>query len=225
MRYYLQARLFPTLIVSSPIWVLAKVILEPFKNNIKEFTFLPATAQVSLYFALLFLLVQLNRVVSVEIFQKYLFKGELYICPISRLLWADTLMDKTKKYKIRKKIKVMFGIILMSRSEELINEIKARELISYPISKIQSILQEDIILLQHKIEYAFARNLIGGAAVAVAISFGLLIYGCFTGVGWIVKSSIIMGVIYMLPVVFSKFIIKWYGSRYTKVLFEKFLSL
>jgi hypothetical protein len=225
MRYNLQARLFPTLIASSPIWVLAKIILGSFESYIKEFTFLPATAQLFLYLALLFLFVQMNRIVSVEIFQKYLFKGELYICPVSRLLWVDTQMDKTKKYKIRRKIKEMFGITLMNRSEELINEIEARELISYVISKIQFNHRGDNILLQHKIEYAFARNLIGGAGVAVIISCALLVIGYYFNVGWIVRSSIIMGLIYLLPVLFAKFIIKWYGSRYTKVLFEKYLSL
>jgi hypothetical protein len=225
MRYNLQARLFPALITSPPIVVLGKIIFTTFENNIKESAFLPATAQVSLYLALFSLLVQLNRIVSVEISQKYLAKSELHTCPVSWLLLLNAVMDQTKKYKIRNKIKEMFGIKLLSRSKERINELKARELIFSAIAKMQTLLQGHKILLQHKIEYAFARNLIGGAAVAVILSFGLLIFGCFTDTGWIIKASIIMALVYLLPVVCSKYIIKWYGSRYTKVLFEKFLGL
>lgn len=224
--YYFKARLFPTVLTSIPTIVIYKLFISSLYHDKLEniFSVLPTVTDIILSSAIVFLLVQINRFLSKEIFQRIYFKDEINMPTTNLLLKSNTELDISIKVKIEEKIKNKFGIDLLNSSEEYSNELRARKLITTVVSQIRNSLRENSLLLQHNIEYGFFRNLIGGAFLAFFISFFILQYSFYSNnlttrsIGWILTS------IYIIPILFSKLIISRYGKYYAKILYEQFLS-
>jgi hypothetical protein len=225
--YYLKARLFPTVLTSIPAIILYNKFVSTLYHDKLEkiFSLLPSLTDIILSSAIVFLLVQINRFLSKEIFQRLYFKDEINMPTTNILLKSNNELEVSIKQKIEEKIKTKFGIDLLSSTEESSNELRARKLITTVVSQIRNVLRDNSLLLQHNIEYGFFRNLIGGSFLALAISIILLVLSFCTqdlttrNLGWILI------IVYFIPLLFSKLIINRYGKYYAKILFEQFLTI
>src|SRR5882672_4741799 len=177
--YFYRARLFPSLLTSIPMLVffnrIAAIKFNSALANIYEV--LPIITHLGLSAAIIFLCVQVNRLIAKEIFQRLYFREELFMPSTTHLLWRDTYYIDDIKTKIRDKIELKFGISLLSLQEERQNQDRARKLIAASVAQIRVTLTGNSLLLQHNIEYGFWRNLIGGCVLAILFSVCIFIFG------------------------------------------------
>lgn len=225
--YYLKARLFPTVLTSIPaIIIYNKFVAVLYHDRLENiYTALPAITDVIFSGAIIFLLVQINRFLSKELFQKLYFKDEINMPTTNLLLKSNNELEKSIKEKIEEKIKTKFDITLLSSIEESAEEPRARKLIATTVSQIRNVLRDNSLLLQHNIEYGFFRNLIGGSFLAFLISIVILISSYCSGDIPTRNLGLIFTIIYFLPIILSKFIIDRYGKYYAKILYEQFLTI
>jgi hypothetical protein len=225
--YYLKARLFPTVLTSIPaIIAYNKFVATLYHDKLENiYSALPTITNIILSSALVFLLVQINRFISKEIFQRIYFKDEINMPTTNILLKSNSEIESSIKQKLEDKIKSKFDISLLPAVEETSDELRARKLIATSVSQIRNILRDNSMLLQHNIEYGFFRNLIGGAFLAFIISLIIVVFSFYAGdlatknLGWILT------IIYFLPILLSKVIINRYGKYYAKILYEQFLTV
>ncbi len=225
--YFYRARLLPALLTSIPLLILLnKVFAVEYQDALKNvFDVLPIIAHLGLSAAIIFLCVQINRLLAKEIFQRLYFRDELNMPTTNHLLWKNTYYDEAVKRRIRDRMNEKFGISLLSSHEEEQDEIKARKLILTCVSQIRIALTGNQMLLQHNIEYGFWRNLIGGSVLAVIFSALIYFYGNHNHLNDLKTIGIILFFIYLIPIILSKPIINYYGKYYSKILYEQFLSL
>ncbi|MBW8242546.1 hypothetical protein K1F50_07005 [Muricauda oceani] len=224
--YYLKARLFPTIICAIPILTLyyfgfsGKVI--DFIDFLKGYKWV---SDITISIAIIYLMTQINRFVSKELFQKVFFKDELNMPTTNFLLHSGTFFAERTKINIREKVKEKFDIELFTKSEEDKNELEARKTIVSAVAQVRNATRDNHLLLQHNIEYGFTRNLIGGCLIAVLISL-LNLYFFKSVIPNLLAFNISIGfaILYALPILFSKYLINRYGKYYAKVLFEQFLQ-
>lgn len=225
--YYFKARLFPTVLTSIPVIILYNKFVSILYHDKLEkiFLLLPWFTDIILSSAIIFLLVQVNRFLSKEIFQRLYFKDEKNMPTTNILLKSNNELEISIKQKIEDKIKTKFGIDLLSITDESSDESRARKLITTVVSQIRNVLRDNTLLLQHNIEYGFFRNLIGGSFLAFVISIIIVILSYHThdltirNLGWILT------IVYFVPILCSKLIINRYGKYYAKILYEQFLTI
>lgn len=225
--YYLKARLFPTVLTAIPALILYnKFVASIYSNQLENiYSALPTITNAILSSAIVFLLVQINRFLSKEIFQRIYFKDEIKMPTTDMLLKSNSKIDSSIKQNIETKISDKFNISLLNSAEEFGDELRARKLIVTAVSQIRNVLRDNEMLLQHNIEYGFFRNLIGGAFLSLLMSITIvyLSYSAndlpIANLGWILV------LIYSLPILLSKVIINRYGNYYAKILYEQFLTL
>lgn len=225
--YYLKARLFPTVLTSIPAIILYnKFVAVLYHDRLENiYAALPTITDVIFSGAIIFLLVQINRFLSKEIFQRVYFKDEINMPTTNLLLKSNNELEKSIKQKIEDKIKTKFDITLLSSIEESAEEPRARKLIATTVSQIRNVLRDNTLLLQHNIEYGFFRNLIGGSFLAFLISLIILFSSHFSGDIPTRNLGLILTLIYFLPIILSKVIIDRYGKYYAKILYEQFLTV
>lgn len=225
-QYYLKARLFPTTLTVVPLLILVNNLTELYLHDtlsqINEI--LPWITDLGLSGALLFLMVQLNRLISKEVFQRIYFQEEIKMPTTNYLMWDNDFFTKSTKQTIYNKIQSRFNIRLLEEKEVESNEKKARKQIVIAVSQIRNLLRNNKLLLQHNIEYGFFRNLMGGCIFALIFSIGIFILGLVSGSNALIITSCVLVFIYLIPVLFSSLIIKRFGKYYSKVLYEQFLS-
>ena len=225
--YYFKARLFPTVLTAIPALILYnKFVAELYHQKLENiYSALPIITNVILSSAIIFLLVQINRLLSKEIFQKLYFKDEINMPTTDILLKSNNELEPSIKQKIEEKIKNRFDIKLMPEIEESADEKSARKLIATTVSQIRNLLRDNSLLLQHNIEYGFFRNLIGGSFLAFIISLIIIIPTHYVGDITTRNLGSILAIIYLLPILLSKVIINKYGKYYAKILYEQFLTI
>jgi hypothetical protein len=225
--YYLKARLFPTVLTSIPaIIIYNKFIAVIYHDKLENiYAGLPTITDVIFSGAIIFLLVQINRFLSKELFQRLYFKDEINMPTTNLLLKSNNELESSIKQKLEDKIKNKFEITLLPLNEEIAEEIRARKLIVTTVSQIRNILRDNSLLLQHNIEYGFFRNLIGGSFLAFVISLIIILYSFFIGDIATKYLGIILTCIYFLPIILSKNIINRFAKYYAKILYEQFLTI
>ena len=225
--YYLKARLFPTVLTSIPaIIIYNKFIAVIYHDKLENiYAGLPTITDVIFSGAIIFLLVQINRFLSKELFQRLYFKDEIKMPTTNLLLKSNNELEPSIKQKLEDKIKNKFEISLLPLNEEIADETRARKLIVTTVSQIRNLLRDNSMLLQHNIEYGFFRNLIGGSFLAFIISLIIFFYSISEGDIATRNLGIILTSIYFLPILLSKTIITRFGKYYAKILYEQFLTL
>ncbi|MES2471069.1 MAG: hypothetical protein V4526_02450 [Patescibacteria group bacterium] len=174
--------------------------------------------------ALTFLLAQAGRFVGKELFEKIHFKDELYMPTTEFLLHSDTTYSPEHKDRLHSKILAEFAIQIHSPEQEDTDIMAARRTLVESVSMIRGKVKNGQLLLQHNIEYGFARNLIGGSLLALYVSiFNLYVFGFFfpNQLGFYLSLSV--GMIYLLIVIIGRYLIGRYGVRYAKVLIQEYL--
>lgn len=225
--YYIRARLFPTLLTCIPLVIITNNLIAQFcAEQFKELsTTLTALAGTGISTAIIFLLAQINRIISKEIFQKWFFQDELKMPTVDYLLFSNTFFEPGLKKTLREKITSKYNLQLKNEEEEKSDEVKARSVIAVAIAQIRNDLRESKLLLQHNIEYGFIRNLIGGSLLAVVFSVALIVYGVNISNNSLINTGIICFLVYLFPLLMCKSLIIKYGHYYAKILFEQFQSL
>lgn len=224
--YYFKARLLPTVLTSIPAIILYnKFVASLYHDKLENiYAGLPTITDVIFSGAIVFLLVQINRLLSKEIFQRLYFKDEINMPTTNLLLKSNSELEPSIRQKIENKIKSKFDINLLTLTEESADDQRARKLIATAVSQIRNLLRDNTLLLQHNIEYGFFRNLIGGSFLAFIISLIIIAFSQYItdiqtrNLGWILSC------IYLLPILLSKLIMNRYGKYYAKILYEQFLT-
>lgn len=226
-KYYIRARLFPTVLTSVPAIIFFNNFIAPLYNEnlANVFTTLPTITNATFSAAIVFLLIQLNRLCAKELFQSIFFENELKMPTTNHLTWKDDFFDTEIKRKIRLKIRDKYNITLLSPDEELAEETRGRKLIATAVSQIRNSLKDNAMLLQHNIEYGFFRNLIGGSLLATFFSILIFVFSLFYSYERLKLISLFLLVAYLTPLLLSKFFIKRYGDYYSKILYEQFLTI
>lgn len=224
--YYIKARLFPTILTSIPI---LSLYYFGFSEKLIEFmTFLEGykwASDITLSIAIIYFLIQINRFISKELFQNLFFKEELNMPTTNLLLNSNSTLAKSIKSQIVQKIATDFNILLLDTNSENNDEEEARKTISSAVAQIRNTTRDNSMLLQHNIEYGFVRNLIGGSVLAVLISvFNIFLFQYTFSNSFAFKLNLIFLIIYILPVILSKYLINKYGKYYAKILFEQYLK-
>lgn len=224
-KYYLQARFAPTVLTSIPLLIAYYYIVSPYVGNyLNKIKFLPEIGNITLPVAIVFLLVQINRLISKEVFQRIIFNDELKMPTTNYLLFTNSFFTSETALKIRNKIHDDFNIELYNADMERQNETNARQQIKMAVSQIRNKLRGNEMLLRHNIEYGFFRNLIGGCVLATIISAFLIIYFNFHFEENLKLLAIGLTIAYLLPIIISKYIVTRFGKYYAKILYEQYLS-
>ncbi len=225
--YYFKARLFPTVLTGIPAIILYyRFVANIYHDKLENiYNGLPIITDIFFSSAIIYLLVQINRFISKEIFQKLYFKDEINMPTTNLLLKSNNELETSIKQKIEVKIKNMFDIELLSQRDEEKDKERARKLISTTVSQIRNVLRNNSLLLQHNVEYGFFRNLIGGSFIAFIISLIIVATSQYSADITIRNLGCILACIYFLPILLSKFIINKYGEFYAKILYEQFLTV
>lgn len=224
--YYVRARLFPTIITCVPLLILINAFISYNRDQLKAIGEVGSVLiQLGISTALIFLLVQINRFVSKELFQRFYFKDELFMPSTDYLLHSSNFFESEVSEMIRTKIKDTYGIGLLNPEEEKKDTSKARRLITTACSQVRNSLRDNKILLQHNIEYGFFRNLVGGSLLAFIFSFTVIVYGASQENNALQYSGVVLAVLYLFPLLLSKTLIRRFGHYYAKILYEQFLSL
>jgi hypothetical protein len=201
-RYYFFARLLPAAITAVPfitLWLytagsqLTKALGTVWGASAKFFQVAPSVG-------IIFLMVQLVRFVSKELFQ--------------RLYFQDDLNMPTTRY-----------LSIPSSEEEEQDEGQARKQIAVCVGQIRNRLRGNNFLLRHNIEFGFFRNLLGGCAVSFLVSLGVLYFFRYVDPNpiafWL---TAFFGLAYALLLLVSKFVLNRFGHYYAAVLYEQYLS-
>jgi hypothetical protein len=226
-KYYIWARLFPTILTSIPAILFFNGFVAPiyYETLATVFQTLPTITNATFSAAIVFLLTQLNRFCAKEFFENVFFREERMMPTTNHLLWKDSFFAKEIKQKIRMKIIEKFDITLLSEKEEETDELNARKLTVSAVSQIRSSLQDNSMLARHNMEYGFFRNLIGGSLLAVIFSILILISALINSQQQLKLIALVLLIVYLIPVLLSHFFIKKFGNYYSKILYEQFLTL
>ena len=224
-KYYLTARLTPAILTSIPICTFYYYFISPliFSGN-NEIHWLSPVGNITLMSGVIILLVQLNRFLAKEIFQRLYFKDEMEMPTTNYLMHNNTHYNVEIKRTIKEKIKDDFGIEIFDVNRENKDEHGARQQIVMAVSQIRAFLKGNAMLYRHNIEYGFIRNLLGGSVMAVF--FSILMSVLFkinstnTNMFWV---SVGLAGIYFLHILFSKTLINRYGKYYAQILYTQYL--
>lgn len=226
-RYYFFARLCPATITAIPFIIL---VVYTAGNQYTEaaghvwraaakFSHIVPSA------AIIFLMIQVNRLVSKELFQKLYFQDELDM-PTTRYLLPSSAHFTPQVYaKLQACIHRDFDLALPTIEEEQQSNVLARKQIVACVTLIRGLLRDDRLLLKHNIEYGFFRNLLGGAAVGLlACFFGLIIFHFIKPVSIAFWLNMIAGAFYLLLLLVSRYVLNRFGNYYANILFAQYLT-
>src|SRR3989344_1969670 len=199
--YSLTARVLPAFLSSVPFFLLNYFLLNPLMGDFwGELLALKIVSNITFSFALLFLLMQIDRIISKEFIEKNIYKNELYFPTTNFLLH----LDKTFSSDFTRKI---------------------RQLICESVSLIRSRVEKGNLVGQHNAEYGFIRNLAGGNILAALASLiNVIVFGFIYPnqlAFWISCATLF---IYSLLALFSKKMIDAVGYRYAKVLIQEYMG-
>ena len=226
--YTLKARIFPAILTSLPLIVLINATFDSQVHQwLNSDDYAALFGKGTLAIAIVFALSQFNRFVAAEVFERLISKDETNF-PTTRLLLPnnDKLSDTTRK-AIGKKVNQDFGQELPS-SVTPSKESKARRQISDIVRMMRERTRGHKLLLQHNIEYGFARNLIGACPLVLLVSGANIylykqhVFDAFPVWGY--RASIAYSIAAVGMMVLSKVILDRYGIRYARVLFQAYLD-
>jgi len=224
--YNLIARAFPAVLSIPPFFILYYFLLRPLIGNfIGELLTIKITSDITLPIVLFFLLMQLNRIVSKEIFEKRIFKDGLYFPTTNFLLHLNSYYTPRYTKKIHAKIKSDFGIDIPSKIAEIQDSEYTRRSIVEAVSHIRIKVGKGFLLGQHNSEYGFVRNFSGGNIIATVVSLlNIIIFLWIYPVNLALLMSCITFSSYLILSLFGKKMIISMGNNYAKVLIQEYMS-
>ncbi len=225
-QYTLTARVLPAILVSLPFQVLYYFFISPmfgeFTDSVLQVKWI---GDLSVSLALVVLLIQANRVVSKELFEKFLFKSGLELPSVSYLLHSNTYYTTDFTKSLHGKIKKDFGINIPTESEEALDDEKSRRCISEAVALIRIKAGNGKLIHQHNMEYGFIRNLVGGSTIATAMSLvNIFIFTALFPNDQAFIISLLLLWVYLIVVVLGKWLITKFSHSYAVVLIQEYLA-
>lgn len=223
--YTLFARIFPGTIGVIPFLVLYFCAIRPLIGELVDKIFgLRIISDVTIPFVLFYLFIQLAKYLSKELYQKRMFKNGLTLPTTNFLLHLDTHFTKEFTDRIHKKILSDFGIRISNIKAELVDPIHHQKTICEAVSCICGKMKGGYLIGQHNTEYGFWRNLAGGSVISLVASIGNTVIFI-----WLYPDesamyiSIILGILYLIYLLFAKKLITHFGEEYAKILIREYM--
>lgn len=224
-RYNRAARIYPSIIILIPFLLFTIYCdIDNLKDVFDDLLNVKIIGNITISIVLLYLLIQANRFLGKFLFEKSMFKNELEMPTTNFLLFNNSEFSKDYKIRIRKHIKSDFQIDLPDESEENENRVDARKRIVEAVGLIRQKVKNGRLLLQHNIEYGFARNLIGGSIIGVSMSLIDIVYFYINDNKVIGGISIVLTIFFVVLLLLHRPIIKHLGNQYAKRLFQEYLQ-
>ena len=218
--YTVHARIYPGLICSIPAFVLVAAFEnEAVTQLIRDIAAIEVVGKLSVGVAVFVLLIQFSRLVGKDLFEHRVFKNELYFPTTDFLLASNTELSGEFKASLAQKITSEFGLTLPSLEEEEANETDARTRIKDVVARIRAVTGGAALVMQRNWEYGFARNLVGGSAIAAILSIvGLVAYfGTALGILFGICTVVFVAILLSGP-----WLLRRYASHYAKQLLYAF---
>lgn len=226
-KYSMKARLIPaTFTILIPLIIFNHFYTSPALTELLgAFKASEAISNISISLVLMFYLSQASRIIGKNLFEKRYFNDELKMPTTELMLFSNNQYSDDYKLRFASKVKSEFDINICSKSQEIADEQIARKIIVEAMSSVRKRLLNNKFLLQHNIEYGAMRNTIGGSVLGLLICIINSFFFIFLiPVDFAVYSSILLGIVYLIFIVFSKSIINSYGIAYAKILFREFIG-
>lgn len=222
--YTLKARLAPTIIATPPLLILGDALF-----NIQISQWLESSAMTWLFgkgaasAALVFLMMQVNRLIGMEIFQRWISKDELNFPTTRWLLPTNCELSDAQRQSINAKIQHDFQIALLP--ESMGEDAQVRRHNADIVGRIRIFVGSPPKLLQFNIEYGFFRNLIGASVpVLAACLANSYLYSESLLATWAYHLSFAYALFASFLVCLARPIIDRLGIQYARVLFQTYLD-
>ncbi|MBC8555994.1 hypothetical protein [Desulfobacula sp.] len=223
-KYSRVARLYPALITLVPVFLLTLGVTQNELTKILgDIMAIQVAGCISINVAALFLLIQANRFISKEIFERWYFEDELRMPTTEMLLPASTQMSPQFRSKVDTLCQRDFGLPLPTIEEQRKDDMLARRQITDIVAQIRQKVRDGTLLLQHNIEYGFVRNLIGGAPLGIIASIICALY-FYAESRAVAIFSVVLVVLWSGLLLFSKTIIGRFGVLYAKRLIQEYVG-
>lgn len=224
MNYILKARLAPTALAAPPILIFFNAIFDIQVNQwLETSTMILLFGKGTATAALVFLMMQVNRLIGLEIFQRWVSKDELNF-PTSRWLVANnTEMSSLMRQNIDEKLQRDFQIGLLPARMGDSNEVRRHN--ADLVGRIRLFVGSPPKLLQYNIEYGFFRNLIGASLPVLIAGMGnAYLYSENLMPAWGYHLSLAYSVFAGALVCLAHPIIERLGTHYARTLFHIYLD-
>ncbi len=219
--YGKKARLAPAILCLIPFLVIKHYAVDPqlstaWWNNISALVI----EDLSIGVVLIYLLSQINRVVSKTLFEeKKAFPTDQMLLPSNKDL-SDEL-----KSQVISKVQRDFNLTVPNSQDEESDlnrtKIRIREIVSQIVNRVGN----GRLVLQFNIEYGFARNLIGGSVIASLVCItGVVLFGHFIKNDTAKMACVGLGFFYLIPILFSKISLRHYSKEYASILFREYVD-
>ncbi len=223
-KYSRVARLYPALITLVPVFVLTLGLAQnELTKLLGDIMAIRVAGCVSINVAALFLLIQANRFIGKEVFERWYFEDELRMPTTEMLLPSSTQISPPLRSKVDTLCQCDFALFLPTADEQEDDEMLVRRRIVEIVAQIRQKVRDGHLLLQHNIEYGFARNLIGGAPLGIAISVICALY-FYRNSQAIALFSVALAILWGLLLLLSKTIIGRFGVLYAKRLIQEYVG-
>lgn len=222
--YTLKARLAPTALAAPPLLLLCNALFDLQANQwLESDTMTALFGKGTATAALVFLMMQVNRLIGLEVFQRWVSQDELNF-PTSRWLVAtNTEMSPLQRRSIDKKLQQDFQIGLLPASMGDTPEVRRHN--ADLVGRIRLFVGSPPKLLQYNIEYGFFRNLIGASLPVLAAGLAnAYLYSEKLLPAWCFHLSLAYAVFAGVLVCFARPLIERLGIQYTRVLFQTYLD-
>lgn len=225
--YSLKARFLPALVTAVVPATISNYfyVSEEFSRFMGYMLGMKFLSTVSLSFIFIIYLSEFARTIAKGIFEARFFNDELSMPTTIFMLFKDKTYSDDYKAAFRKRIKSDFGLVLASKEQENADEQDARRKIVESMALVRKKLHKNTFLLQHNIEYGAMRNAIGGSVIGLGIcAWNIYFFQVVADNDLAVHLSLFFGVIYLLLLVFSRFILRLYGKSYARTLFREYIG-
>jgi len=226
-KYSMKARVLPaTFTILIPLIIFNHFFTSPALTNLLgAFKASEAISNISISLVLMFYLSQIARIIGKNLFERRYFSDELKMPTTEFMLFSNNQYSDDYKQRFASKVKSDFDIETYSENQENTDEQTARKRIVEAMSSVRKSLVKNKFLLQHNIEYGAMRNTIGGSVLGLIICIlNCVFFYYIVLVEFAIYSSSVLGVIYIIFILFSKTIINSYGKAYAKILFREFIG-
>ncbi len=221
-KYSRIARLYPALITLVPVFLLTFGISQnELTKLLGDIMAIQVVGCVSINVAALFLLIQANRFIGKEIFERWYFEDELRMPTTEMLLPESTQISPQLRSKVNMLCQRDFALCLPTIEEQREDDMLARKRIVDIVAQIRQKVQDGHLVLQHNIEYGFARNLIGGAPLGIVASIFCTLY-FYADSRAVALFSLVLVFLWGGLLLFSKTLIGRLGVLYAKRLIQEY---
>lgn len=224
-KYEVLARIFPAVIVLIPFLIFTMncdiSMLSVFFDDLLKVKII---GNITIALILLYFLSQANRFFGKFLFERILFKDELEMPTTRFMLFSDSTLSKTYKLQIRVKIKADFNNNMPTEEDETNDLVETKKRIVEVVALIREKVKRGRLLLQHNIEYGFARNLIGGSIIGLVVSIFDIVYFYSVHSNPILYISTFSACFFSVLLLCNKPIINHLGNQYAKRLFTEYLN-